>query len=146
VQTIFTHPAKTDKDLVRCFAVLHELRPHLQPENFLPTIRRLQSEGYFLVLLEADGEIAAVAGYRFGENLTRGRFLYIDDFVTLATLRKRGHGKKLFDWLVKLAETSGCEELHLDSGVQRTEAHLFYEKQKMVFASRHYSLKLKSVC
>jgi len=146
VQTIFILPAETDKDIVRCFPVLRELRPHLQLENFLPTIRRFQSDGYFLVLLEADGKVTAVAGYRFSEHLARGKFLYVDDLVTLADSRRKGHGKKLFDWLVKLAGISDCKELHLDSGMQRTEAHLFYEKQKMVFASRHYSLKLKSVC
>ncbi len=96
-------------------------------------------------MLEAGGEVAAIAGYRFGEHLARGKFLYVDDLVTLADARRKGHGKKLLDWLVKLAETSGCKELHLDSGVQRTDAHLFYKKQKMIFASRHYSLKLKSV-
>jgi GNAT superfamily N-acetyltransferase len=143
LQTTLIQIAETDRDILRCLPVMRELRTHLQPETFLPTIRRFQSGGYFLVMLEAGGEVAAVAGYRFSEHLARGKFLYVDDLVTLAAARRKGHGKKLLDWLVKQAETSGCKELHLDSGVQRTEAHLFYEKQKMVFASRHYSLKLK---
>jgi GNAT superfamily N-acetyltransferase len=145
LQTTSIKIAETDADILRCFPIMRELRMQLQPETFLPTIRQFQTGGYFLVMLEADGEVAAVAGYRFGEHLARGRFLYVDDFVTLSTQRKNGHGKKLLDWLVKLAETSGCKELHLDSGVQRADAHSFYEKQKMIFASRHYSLKLKPV-
>jgi GNAT superfamily N-acetyltransferase len=143
VQTISIKFAETDQDILHCFPVLHELRPQLQPETFLPTIRRFQSGGYFLLMLEADGEVAAVAGYRFSEHLARGKFLYVDDLVTLAAARRKGHGQKLLDWLIKQAETSDCKELHLDSGVQRTDAHSFYEKQKMIFASRHYSLKLK---
>jgi GNAT superfamily N-acetyltransferase len=145
VQTISIQPAETDQDILRCFPVLRELRPHLQLETFLPTIRRFQGEGYFLVMLEAGGEVAAVTGYRFSEHLAREKFLYVDDLVTLAAARRKHHGQKLLDWLIKQAETSGCQELHLDSGVQRTEAHLFYENQKMIFASRHYSLKLKPV-
>lgn len=144
MQSILIRPVKTKTDLVRCFPILRELRPHLASENFLPTIRRLQGEGYFLVMLEVDGMVAAVAGYRFGENLARGKFLYVDDFVTSAALRRKGCGQKLLDWLVQLAELSGCQELHLDSGVQRTEAHRFYEKQQLCFASRHYSLKFKA--
>lgn len=146
LQTIPIRLAETDRDIQRCFQVLHELRPHLQPDDFATTVRRQQREGYFLVLLEAGGEVAAVAGYRLGENLARGKFLYVDDFATLATVRRQGHGQKLFDWLVQRAGTSGCRELHLDSGVQRTEAHRFYEKQKMALASRHYALKLKIPC
>ncbi|HEY4952054.1 MAG TPA: GNAT family N-acetyltransferase [Verrucomicrobiae bacterium] len=146
MQTISIQLAETDQDILRCFPVLRELRPHLKQETFLRTIRQFQGGGYFLVMLEANGEVAAVAGYRFSEHLARGKFLYVDDLVTAAAARRKGHGQKLLDWLIKQAETSGCQELHLDSGVQRTEAHLFYEKQKMVFASRHYSLKLKPVC
>jgi GNAT superfamily N-acetyltransferase len=138
--------AETDRDILRCTPVMLELRPHLLPKDFLPTIRRFQGGGYFLVLLEAGEEIAAVAGYRFSEHLARGKFLYVDDLVTRSSLRRQGHGQKLFNWLVKLAQSSGCDEFHLDSCVQRTEAHQFYEKQKMIFASRHYSLKFKPAC
>jgi GNAT superfamily N-acetyltransferase len=142
VQNIVIRTAETDPDILRCYPVLRELRPHLHPETFLPTIRQFQDGGYFLVMLEADGEVVAVAGYRFSEHLARGRFLYVDDLVTLAAHRSKGYGEKFLDWLIKLARDSGCQELHLDSGVQRTEAHRFYENQKMIFASKHYSLKL----
>ena len=146
VPTATSRTAETDRDLLRVFPGLRELRPQLTPEHFIATIRRLQGEGYVLVLLEAGGEVAAIAGYRFSESLARGRFLYVDDLVTCSTARRAGHGKKLFAWLVALAENSGCQELHLDSGIQRTGAHIFYEKQKMVFSSRHYSRKLKAPC
>jgi GNAT superfamily N-acetyltransferase len=141
--TTTIRPAQTAKDIRRCFPVLLELRPHLQVRNFLPAIRRLQKHGYFLVRLEAGVEVVAVAGYRFGENLARGKFLYVDDFVTRSDSRRHGHGKKLFDWLIRLARRTGCRELHLDSGRQRIGAHAFYEKQNLLFASRHYSIKLK---
>ncbi|HEY1661749.1 MAG TPA: GNAT family N-acetyltransferase [Verrucomicrobiae bacterium] len=143
MQEIQIRIAETDEDIFRCFSTMRELRPHLQAENFLETIRQFQASGYFLVMLEAGGDVGAVAGCRFSEHLARGKFLYVDDLVTRTDLRRSGHGQKLFEWLVILAETSGCRELHLDSGVQRADAHSFYEKQKMIFASRHYSLKLK---
>lgn len=146
MQPTSIHRAETDPDILRCFPVMHELRPHLPPDSFVPTVRRQQEQGYQLVWLEAGGEVAAVAGYRFGENLARGRFLYVDDLVTSSAARRHGHGRRLFDWLVEQARNSGCQELHLDTGVQRVEAHQFYEKQQMTFASRHYVLKLKPVC
>ena len=140
------HIAETDRDILRCVPVLLELRPHVAPENFVAAIRRLQIGGYLLAMLETGDGVAAVAGYRFSENLARGKFLYVDDFVTHSRLRFQGHGQKLFAWLVKMATLSGCHELHLDSGVQREGAHRFYEQQKMIFASRHYSLKLQPAC
>ncbi len=109
---------------------------------FLPTIRRMQAAGYFLVMLEADGQVAAVASYRFSEHLARGKFLYIDDLVTANAFRRQGYGEKIFERVTQAARSCGCREVHLDSGVQRVEAHLFYEKLGMRFSSRHYSLKL----
>jgi GNAT superfamily N-acetyltransferase len=136
--------AETDDEILRCAPVLRELRPHLALADFLPAIRRLQAGGYVLARLETAGDVIAVAGYRLGESLARGRFLYVDDFVTHPGLRRQGHGEKLFNWLVERAMDAGCQELHLDSGVQRTAAHQFYEKHKMNFTSRHYALKLKA--
>jgi GNAT superfamily N-acetyltransferase len=136
-------PALSEPDILRCFPVLQQLRPQLQLQNFLAAIRRQQTDGYILLMLVTDEQVAAVAGCRFCENLARGPFLYVDDFVTDAGHRHRGHGRTLLDWITKWAEQLGCSELHLDSGVQRTGAHEFYEKQKMTFSSRHYSLKLK---
>ena len=122
LQTIPIRLAETDRDIQRCFQVLHELRPHLQPDDFATTVRRQQREGYFLVLLEAGGEVAAVAGYRLGENLARGKFLYVDDFATLATVRRQGHGQKLFDWLVngpELPAAGNCTWIPAYNGPRR---------------------------
>ena len=122
---------------------MRELRPLLSPDTFLATMARMRKDGYFLAMGESGGEVVTVAGYRFSEHLARGRFMYVDDLVTAASTRRRGHGALMLAWLAEQATASGCAELHLDSGVQRTEAHLFYEKLGLRFASKHYSMRLK---
>jgi GNAT superfamily N-acetyltransferase len=144
MKSILIHFAENDSDILRCLPILVELRPHLSAETFLPTIRQMQRNGYHLVMLEVGGRVVAVAGYRFAEHLARGNFVYVDDLVTAAAFRRKGYGKQLFDWLVEMAQSAGSQELHLDSGLQRKEAHAFYEERKMIFSSRHYSLKLNT--
>jgi predicted GNAT superfamily acetyltransferase len=39
------------------------------------------------------------------EMLFRGRHIYVDDLITDATERSKGHGDLLFDWLVEHART-----------------------------------------
>jgi hypothetical protein len=51
-------------------------------------------------------------------------------------------GGALFDWLVQLAREHECRELHLDSGVQRFDAHRFYLGKRMHITSHHFALKL----
>ena len=40
--------AITDQEVENCFEVMSELRPHLKRENFLETIRAMETEGYKL--------------------------------------------------------------------------------------------------
>ena len=134
--------AEAEADIARCYPVMAELRPHLAGQDFVAIVRRQQQTGYLLACLEDDGELRSVAGYRYLEMLCCGKILYVDDLVTSDSDRSRGYGGQLFDWLVDHARANGCEQLHLDSGVQRFAAHRFYLRRRMDISSHHFSLKL----
>jgi GNAT superfamily N-acetyltransferase len=101
-----------------------------------------EGEGYRLAMLVDQARIVAVAGYRVGHNLAWGKYLYVDDLVTDAARRSEGHGECLMDWLVTTARELGCDELHLDSGVQRYGAHRFYLRYGMDITSHHFRVEL----
>jgi len=127
-------------DILRCFPLMADLRPHLREDEFVSRVRGQQREhGYRLAVLEEDGAGRAVAGFRIAECLAWGRFLYVDDLVTARSVRFRGYGQQLFDWLLAEAGREGCEQLHLDSGVQRYEAHGFYLKNRLHITSHHFT-------
>jgi len=127
-------------DILRCFPLMADLRPHLREDEFVSRVRGQQREhGYRLAVLEEDGAVRAVAGFRIAECLAWGRFLYVDDLVTSRSVRFRGYGQQLFDWLLAEARREGCEQLHLDSGVQRYEAHGFYLKNRLHITSHHFT-------
>ena len=134
--------AATEDEITRCFPVLRQLRPHLEEARFVATVRAQQEEGYRLVCREQSGRVEAVAGFRIYGNLVGGRILYVDDLVTDAEARSRGHGKALLDWLAERARAEGCSFLELDSGVQRFDAHRFYLCNRMVISSHHFRLAL----
>lgn len=134
--------ADTDEEISRCHAVLFQLRPHLEPAEFVPRIRRMQEEGFVLAFLEAGGQVAAVAGYRYLELLYCGKTLYVDDLVTDSAARSRGHGHRLLDWLKEQGRANGCTTLTLDSGVQRMDAHRFYFRERMSIMGYHFSVQL----
>ena len=136
--------AETDAEIAACFDVMSELRPHLVAGEFVRRVRRQQEiAGYELVFVEEAGRVRAVAGVRVSECLAWGRFMYVDDLVTAAGERSRGHGQSLFDWLLAHAARRGCAEFHLDSGVQRFGAHRFYLRNRMDIVAHHFGLRLK---
>jgi GNAT superfamily N-acetyltransferase len=135
--------AGTPEELHRCYPVIRELRTHLPDEKeFLERVARQKKQGYQLAFLESEGEIRAVAGYRFLESLFSGRNLYVDDLVTRDSDRSHGYGGQLLDWLIGEARSNNCETLELDSGVQRFDAHRFYFSKRMSISSYHFRIKL----
>ncbi len=134
--------AVTDADIMKCFDVILELRPHLEKSNFLDVIRAMQAEGYQLAYLEEQKEVVAVAGYRIYSNLFMGKHLYVDDLVTSGDCRSKGYGARMMTWLRGIAESCHCNYLHLDSGTHRGQAHKFYFKQGFTIASYHFSQRL----
>lgn len=130
--------ATTDSEIIACYPVMRELRAPMEETEFLARVRRQEKGGYRLAFLQQPEGVVAVAGFRVGENLAWGRFLYIDDLVTLSTHRSKGLGASLLSWLREIAVKRGCVQMHLDSGVQRKEAHRFYERTGMSMASLHF--------
>lgn len=136
------HIATTDPEIAACYPVMRELRPHLAAAQFVPQVRRQALAGYRLAYLLEQGLVVAVAGFRTGENLAWGSFLYVDDLVSLPEHRGKGHGAQLLSWLKQLALAEGCRQIHLDSGLQRKDAHRFYQREGMSPASLHFSAKI----
>lgn len=132
----------TETEINACYVVMQQLRPHLSADEFLQRVQRQMQQGYRLVCLSVAETVCAVAGFRHGESLAWGNFLYIDDLVTDDTYRSQGYGQQLLKWLVDYAQQQGCEQLHLDSGIQRKDAHRFYERMGLTFTSHHYAIRL----
>ena len=135
--------AKTNGEISACYEVMRELRPHLASHEFLEKVQLQQKSGYQLVFKSAENEVVSVAGFRILRNLAWGKILYIDDLVTRSADRSRGYGAALLSEITDYARQQGCDELHLDSGVQRTGAHKFYKNQGMDLSSYHFKLNLK---
>jgi GNAT superfamily N-acetyltransferase len=135
--------ATSDVQIQRCFGVLAELRSRLNASTFLEDTRRLERQGYRLVYLEDNGAVQSVAGFRFDECFAWGKFIYVYDLVTRNGAGRRGYGSALTDWLIAHAICNGCEEFHLDSGVQRAGAHRFYFKKGLSIFAYHFYLDLR---
>jgi GNAT superfamily N-acetyltransferase len=104
----------------------------------------MRSDGFQLAYLEEDGLVRAVAGYRYYEKLFSGQNLYVDDLVTDSSHRSRGHGTRLLAWLAAEARAHHCVQLELDSGVQRSEAHRFYFRERMHVSAFHFVVPVKT--
>jgi GNAT superfamily N-acetyltransferase len=133
----------SDEEILSTREVMLQLRPHIPVDDYLPTVRRMmESDRYRLVAASHGGAVRAVAGYRLMEMLYCGRLLYVDDLVSDETARSNGFGRALIEWLQSEARAHGCAEVHLDSGVQRKDAHRFYFRERFTIAGYHFTIPL----
>jgi GNAT superfamily N-acetyltransferase len=135
--------AQSDQEILDCYSVMAELRPHIQPDEFLPLIKRLTEIAGLQLAYLTDGEIKAVAGFRISEWLAGGKYLEIEDLVAKSSERSKGYGGKLFDWLVEHARENNCLQVRLVSRVSRLDAHRFYLRKGMTFEAHYFSMNLK---
>jgi ribosomal protein S18 acetylase RimI-like enzyme len=115
------------------FALMRELRPHLQDSlAFSEQLARQQQQGYRLLGAWQGERVAGLIGYRATENLLYGRFVYVDDLVVDPQQRQQGLGAMLIDAVRDEASRLGCQHFVLDTGLHMALAQRFYFRQGLL--------------
>ncbi|MDZ5711041.1 GNAT family N-acetyltransferase [Jeotgalibacillus haloalkalitolerans] len=131
----------TIEELMTAFPVMKQLRTHLDEAAYLSLIEEArEKDSYRLFALYEGSEIVAVAGFKPMITLYYGRFVWVCDLVTDQTKRSYGYGEKLLNFVHSWAAEAGYERVALSSGLQRTDAHRFYES-KMGYDKVSYVFK-----
>ena len=134
--------AKNDEDIKKCYSCFKQLRPNIKKSAFTTKINQLRKTGYYLIYLEDNKIVVTVVLFHITENIGRGKYLYVDEFITKEASRSNGYGGKVFKWLISFAKKEACKSLHLDVGVSRHRAHRFYFLHEMQIVSHHFSYDL----
>jgi GNAT superfamily N-acetyltransferase len=136
--------ADTDGDIGACFPLMRQLRPHLADgAELLARVRRQEKESYRLLVAWRDGNPVGAAGYRFQENLVRGRFVYVDDLVVLDSERRSGIGALLLDEVSRIAKGAGYDWLTLDTALNNSLGQRFYFRWGMLSTALHFGKPLR---
>lgn len=135
--------ANSDEDILLCLDLLKILRPHLIEESFVDLVRTQENEGYKLIFIQDDEGVKSVAGYRITSHLAWGKTLYVDDLITAPEARGIGFGTHLLKWLKGEAKRLACKSIHLDTNVERNDAHRLYLNLGMHINCLHLSMDLE---
>ncbi|MBS0629930.1 MAG: GNAT family N-acetyltransferase [Verrucomicrobia bacterium] len=134
--------AQSDEQILKCFSLLKLLRPHLHRETFVEQVRLQEKEGYTMIFIEDEDGVKSVAGYRIAHFLAWGKVLYLDDLITLPEARGIGFGTHLLKWLMGEAKRFECDDIHLDTGIERNDAHRLYLNLGMSINGLHLAMHL----
>ena len=134
-------------EIIEAFPVMKQLRTHLDESTYLELVIDAQENDRYKMFALLDGnEIVAVTGFKPMITLYYGRFVWVCDLVTDSNARSKGYGEKLLTYVHEWAKENNYERVALSSGLQRIDAHRFYEdKMNYVKASYVFKTTLKSI-
>jgi GNAT superfamily N-acetyltransferase len=137
---ILLRNAESDPEVAACFPVMALLRPHLRTaEELVTRVARQRAAGYRILAAWRDDLPLALAGYRIEENLIHGRFIYVDDLVTVESERGSGIGARLLAAVSADGQRQGCTRLVLDTALDNVLAHRFYYRQGLLARALRFS-------
>lgn len=110
--------------------------PGVKPEAWDPAAAAerlrtaIESAAAQVFVADVDGRVAGlVTVYDDIDSVRFGRRAWVEDLAVDPGQRSRGLGKGLLDAAKDWARERGCSHLELDSGLGRTDAHRFYERE-----------------
>lgn len=121
---------KSEQEMKLGFAVLHELRPHLDWEGFVAITEKARLCDQYTLVGLMDGEAClGVMGFRILYDYVRGQHLYIDDLVVSEPYRSKRYGAQFLQFAEKVAFESGCKVMRLCAANANHGGKKFYERE-----------------
>ncbi|AGK54435.1 GNAT family N-acetyltransferase [Bacillus sp. 1NLA3E] len=141
MDTFIIKELQSQNEMLEAFPVMKQLRTHLDENTYLELVIEAQEKDRYKMFALFDGdEIVAVTGFKPMITLYYGRFVWVCDLVTDNNKRSKGYGEKLLTYVHKWAKENNYENIALSSGLQRKDAHRFYE-DKMKYDKVSYVFK-----
>ncbi len=118
--------------------LLRELYPTLEASDYSRQLDEMLPHNYFQVGA-FDGDCCmGISGVWIGNKLWCGKYLEIDHIVIRNEARSEGIGKRLVDFLKKLAEEEQCISIGLDSFTFNHQSHKFFFREGFEIKGFHF--------
>lgn len=117
----------TQNQFLEAFPILNQLRTDLTEVSYLELLTQMKQNGYKLFALYREQSIIAVAGISLQVNFYNKKYVFVYDLITDAAHRSQGYGYRLLSYIDEWAKSNGAQFVALESGIQRIDAHRFYE-------------------
>ncbi len=128
------------KQWLEAFPIMKQLRTDLTEETYIELLQDMSKDGYKLYAMYVEDEMVSLVGLSWRINFYNKRHIFIYDLVTDVSYRSFGYGEKLLKYIHDWANENGAEYVALESGLQRSDAHRFYE-DKLEYDKWCYSFR-----
>ena len=121
-----------ENDLLSLLGLYKQLEPNdkiINEDVANKILEKIKNQNIKYFIAKDNGKIISSCYICILPNFTRnGRSIgYIENVITDKEYRRKGIGKKIMENAIKYAKDQNCYKVILQSGINRVEAHAFYE-------------------
>ena len=109
--------------------IISQFRPYLTREDYIAIAGDMIKNGYKIACMYHASEMIAYAGFAENLNLHYGRHIWVYDLVVDEKCRSKGYGGIMLQYIEDIATENQIKSVALSSGLQRLQAHNFYENK-----------------
>ena len=121
---------KNQLEWKEAFLIMKQLRTHLDEASYLRLVQEAKEKNHYkMAALYENEQIAAAIGFMPMVTLYNGSFIWVCDLIVDANSRSKGYGAKLLHYVEDWSQKHGYNIVSLSSGLQRVDAHRFYEEK-----------------
>jgi len=127
-----------NENLLIALPLLKELNQKTPDELLRKRLLEMAEQHYKCIGMYLNGELIGMSGLWFLTRHYCGKTVEPDHVVISKNHRNKGLGKKLFDWIYNYAQSIGYEATELNTYIENTKSHRFYENEGFKKLGFHY--------
>ena len=134
---------KDQHEMENFYPLIRQLNPGLSRQRYKKMLNDMVKAGYRMAAAYESASCIGVSGFWIATKIYCGKYVEIDNLVIDKQHRSKGTGKKLCDFILRLARKSGCETAMLDAYAENSLAHRFYYREGFIVRGFHFIKKLQ---
>jgi GNAT superfamily N-acetyltransferase len=133
---------KTIKEMLSVFDVLSHMYPSMTKEEYDSITPDRVKDGYRMLGVFDGEKCVCTGGFWISYRFYCGKFIQLDNMVTIPKYRSKGVGKLITDQIKNIGKTEGCAKVLIDTYVENFEAHRFFFREGFIIRGYHLNYKL----
>jgi GNAT superfamily N-acetyltransferase len=129
------------KNIVQILPLLKQLNKFTSEEVLIERLQEMTTQNYKCVGMFLNNKLIGISGLWFLTRHYCGRTIEPDHVIISKEYRNRGFGKLLFEWIYNYAKNIGYEATELNTYIENTKSHRFYENEGYKKLGFHYLKK-----
>lgn len=120
---------KSQESLKRIYPLIRQLNPTLTKAQFNARLESMRAANYRCIVAQKGAKILGAAGFWEFTRFWCGRYIEPDNVVVDKTVRSKGVGRKLMQWIEKEARRRKYDMVWLTAYTHNHRSHRFYLRE-----------------